>query len=106
MMRGRTALGSRMMPNEETHLLQQPDIGVSAEMWSRYGRLVAKREDKTLTPAELKELKSLTNELEERNVRRIKALVRLAALRNKSLDALMNEPRIRPHSCNDGTRSK
>ena len=67
-------------------------------MWNRYDQLVSKRENETLTGAEFEELKSLTDNLEQQNVRRIHALAKLAALRNKSLDMMMKELQIEPHN--------
>jgi len=85
------------LSRQEADLLRQINLGFTSETWDRYDSLISKREDGTLMPGELQELKGLTDRLEEQNVRRIEALVKLARLRNMSLEALMDELQIKPH---------
>ena len=57
----------------------------------RYEQLRRKCEDKTLTESELAEYQSLLQQLEARNVKRIKALIALAQRRGTTLRGIMAE---------------
>ena len=57
----------------------------------RYWLLRRKREDETLTDAELQELQSLNHEWETRNVKRVEALCALAEHRGTTLRGVMAE---------------
>lgn len=59
-------------------------------------RVRANLEDETLTANEQQELVQITDQLEEANAQRIEALIQLAALRNMTLDAFMDEFGLRP----------
>ncbi|HSZ54142.1 MAG TPA: hypothetical protein VK797_00665 [Tepidisphaeraceae bacterium] len=85
------------LSGKEADLLQQINLGFSSETWDRYDSLISKRENLTLTPPELDELRALTEQLETQNVRRIDALVELARLRDTTLEALMDALQIKPH---------
>ena len=85
------------LSREESELLQQINLGFSGETWDHYDGLILKRENGTITPAELEELKGLTDQLESQNVRRMEALIKLARLRGTSLESLMDELQIKPH---------
>jgi hypothetical protein len=87
---------SATLPLSEATLLKQVNLGLSAQGWQRYHALRTKLQDETLTPTEQQELKQLTDQLEAANVRRIEALIKLAQLRNKTLDTLIDELGIRP----------
>jgi len=80
----------------EEKLLQQINVGLSEETWQRYHQLAAKLEAETLQADEQQELSQITTELENANVRRIDALIKLALLRNTTLDVLIDELVIRP----------
>jgi hypothetical protein len=73
----------------EADLLQQINLGFSAQTWAEYHDLISKRQAETLTPQEHEQLIQLSNYLERQNVVRIRALSQLATLRNQSLDELM-----------------
>jgi hypothetical protein len=73
----------------ESDLLQQINIGFSAETWARYHALIAKRRAETLTPTEHEQLIQLSDRLEKLNVERIQALTHLANLRQQPLSDLM-----------------
>ena len=64
--------------------------------WERYDQLVGKRQAETLTPEELDELISLSDQIEAANVRCVKYLAELARLRNTSVSVLITELGIRP----------
>jgi hypothetical protein len=86
------------LSEDESTLLQEIASGFSNEVWNRFDALTAKRQRGTLTRDELEELTGLSDQLEEQNVRRIETLLRLASLRNTSLEALMDELQIKPHA--------
>ena len=73
----------------EAELLDQMDLGISSETWDRYYALIGKRDEGTLTGEEHAELIGLSDGIEVANARRIGALVELAALRQTSLEELM-----------------
>ena len=62
----------------------------------RYHILREKLETHTMRPDEQQELIGITDQMEEANVRRVKALFKLANLRNTTVDALMDELKVRP----------
>ncbi len=73
----------------EADLLEQINIGFSATIWEQYHTLIAKRHAETLSSGEYNQLIQLSNRLENLNVTRIQALIKLATLRNQSLTELM-----------------
>jgi deferrochelatase/peroxidase EfeB len=76
-------------PPTEADLLQQINIGFSAQTWEQYHTLIAKRHAETLSPEEHDQLIQLSNRLENLNVARVQALIQLANLRNQTLENLM-----------------
>ena len=70
-------------------MLQQINIGFSAQTWEEYHALIAKRHGETLTPEEHKQLIQMSDRLEQLNVARIQALIQLATFRNQPLTDLM-----------------
>ncbi|MEG4286681.1 hypothetical protein QUB68_26465 [Microcoleus sp. A006_D1] len=81
----------------EADLLQQINIGFSAQTWEEYHALIAKRHAETLTPEEHKQLIQMSDRLEQLNVTRIQALIQLATFRNQPLTDLMQTLGINPH---------
>jgi hypothetical protein len=80
----------------EAELLQQINLGLSEITWQQYHQLAQKLQDATLQPDEQKELIKITDQVEQANVRRLKALIQLAQLRNTTLDQLMDDLGLRP----------
>lgn len=80
----------------EADLLQQINIGFSAQTWEQYHTLIAKRHAETLCPEEHEQLIQLSDRLEKLNVDRIQALIQLATLRNQPLTDLMQTLGISP----------
>lgn len=80
----------------EAALLAQINLGLSAQDWRRYYQLREKLEDETLQADEQPELIRITDRIEIANAKRIEALIKLAALRKTTLDALMDEFGLRP----------
>jgi hypothetical protein len=80
----------------ESDLLQQINIGFSAETWTQYHAFIAKRHAETLSPEEHEVLIQLSDRLEKLNADRIQALIQLANLRNQPLSDLMQTLGISP----------
>jgi hypothetical protein len=78
----------RLSP-EESQLLKQINASLSAIDWERYRGLLAKRDNEILTASEQTELIALSDQLEEANVRRMKAVAELARLRKTTVPTLM-----------------
>lgn len=79
---------TRLSP-AESDLLQQINLGLSAEEWELYYALIAKRQAETLTVEEQERLITMSDRIEEANARRIAALMQLAKLRGTSLKTEM-----------------
>ena len=71
-------------------------LDLPTEVWSRFYSLVQKRENHSITDTELAELIELTDSIDLAHARRMEALVELAVLQNKPLEALMDELGIGP----------
>jgi hypothetical protein len=80
----------------ETELLQQINLGLSAQRWEQYHAWVAKRRAETLTPDEQTALITLSDEIEQANAHRIRALIKLAELRGQTLAEVMQALGINP----------
>lgn len=80
----------------EAELLTQINVGLSAQEWRRLYQLREKVESETLRADERSELLLLTDRLENANAQRMDALIKLAALRRTTLDALLDEFGLRP----------
>jgi predicted HicB family RNase H-like nuclease len=79
----RPAASQASLPLSETELLQQINLGLFAEQWKQYHAWIAKRRAETLTPDEQAALIALSDQIEQANARRMKALIELAKLRVK-----------------------
>jgi len=75
----------------EEVLLQQVILGIPPEHWERYYALLKARDESRLTEVEHEELIRLSNEIEERNAKRMPFVFQLAEHRNTSPEALMQE---------------
>ena len=84
------------LPASEAALLQQINLGLPATTWQRYHELARKLADETLQSDEQPALIALTEQIEQANVRRIAALIKLAQIRNTTLDNLIEQLGIRP----------
>ena len=69
---------------------------MSGKEWQRYNDLRARLADATLQPDEQEELIAFSDRIEAANVRRVAALIRLAEMRNTTVDALIDQLAIRP----------
>jgi hypothetical protein len=86
---------ARLSP-EESKLLKKINVSLSAVEWERYRALLSKRDAETLTAQEQAELVALSDEIEEANTRRMKAVAELARLRETSVPALMETLGLSP----------
>ena len=87
-------LESRLTParlsTEQTELLQRINECLSTAEWERYRFLLAQRDAENLNDREQAELISLSDKLEEANVRRMEAVAQLALLRRVTVPELMS----------------
>jgi hypothetical protein len=81
---------------EETKLLLKINHDLPPAARNRMNELIDRRQAGLITPAELEELIRLTDQSEEIGVERLKCLIELAALRNTTLDELMQQLGIKP----------
>lgn len=73
----------------EAALLQQINAGLPGPLRLHYESLVARRDARTLSPAEQEELSRLSDEVEAIEAARVASLAELAVLRGVTLTALM-----------------
>ncbi len=79
---------ANVLPENEAVLFQQINRTLTPAEQKRVDTLIAKRQEETLTEAELAELVMLSDLIEEIQVERLAALIELAAIRDVSLDDL------------------
>jgi hypothetical protein len=80
-----------ILSSEEASLLTQINQGIPSDLHEHYCGLAQKRDAETLTDEEYEELLQISDRIEVLNAQRIEALVKLAALRQISLQQLMGE---------------
>jgi hypothetical protein len=73
----------------EAQLLQQVNLGFSAEWWHHYRSLIADRQAETINSADLAELIAMSEALEMANIKRVEALGEIAQLRNCAIEQVM-----------------
>ncbi len=88
----------RTLPeNKEIRLIKKVNESVLSDAERiRFNELIKKRRNENIGENELEELIALTEKGEELNVRRLKYLVEIANIRNKSLREIMKELEIFP----------
>jgi len=94
-----TVYAQRQTPHlsqKETELLQKINQGIPLTIWQPYKKLVAQRDDESLTDAEYEELMRLSDQIELLQAERIGYLVELAQTRNVPLPQLMDDLGIHP----------
>ena len=82
------AVPTRLSP-EESKLLKKINSSLSAIEWERYRLLLSKRDAESLSEGEQAELIALSDQIEEANARRMKAVAELARLRKTTVPALV-----------------
>jgi hypothetical protein len=79
------------LPSPDAGLLEQINQGFSNTWWERYHELIQMRQESLLNAEEHRELIRLTDQVERREAKRLRALVKLAELRKQPLTNLMKE---------------
>jgi hypothetical protein len=79
------------LPSPDASLLKQINQGFSDAWWEHYHELIRRRQESLLSAAEHRELIRLTDEVERREAKRLRALVKLAELRKQPLASLMKD---------------
>jgi hypothetical protein len=77
------------LPGPDAGLLKQINQGFSDAWWEHYHELIRRRQESLLSAAEHRELIRLTDQVERREAKRLRALVKLAKLRRQPLTRLM-----------------
>ncbi|MBF2050752.1 MAG: STAS/SEC14 domain-containing protein [Elainella sp. C42_A2020_010] len=83
----------------EAEILAKINQCIPQGLQQRFEQLVMKRQQLTITEAELAELIQMTDRIEAFNVERIQALAELAQLRDQSLTEVMQSLGIQPPAC-------
>ncbi len=83
------------LPRAEAELLQKINEGVSPKVRERYDDLHQKMLDEMLTTDEQLELVDLSDQIEFADAQRLQHLIVLAKIRSISVDALMDELKLR-----------
>jgi len=84
------------LTQSEAELLLKINEGLPSAVQQRLDELIAKRRARALTSAEHQELIDLTEQSEKIDADRMQHLLALAALRNMSLDEVMQQLEIHP----------
>jgi hypothetical protein len=80
----------------ESALLKHINLAVTAAEWADYRHLIALRQAETISELEYARLIALGDKIEAANVQRLKYLVKLAQLRQVSLQKVMHDLGIKP----------
>jgi hypothetical protein len=80
----------------EVSLLKQINLAITEAEWAEYKQLTLLRRAETITTIEYNRLIELGDKIEAANVERLKILLKLALLRQVSLDKVMIDLGIRP----------
>ncbi len=86
-----------VLSERESELLLRINQGIPAPTRRRLNELIEKRHSYTIVEDELHELRQLTDQIEKSDAERLKWLIELAALRDVSLDALIQQLGLKPH---------
>ena len=89
---------ANVLPEREALLLEKINQTLTTTDQKRISLLIEKRQAESLTEAELGELINLSDLVEEIQVKRLSALIELAAIRDISLDALKKSINYTPAS--------
>jgi hypothetical protein len=93
-LRGKSA---ETLANKEVRLIKKVnEATLTEEEYQRFYELIEKRRDEIISENERTELLELTDKSEELNVKRLKYLLEIANIRNKSLREVMKELEIFP----------
>lgn len=84
------------LSERETELLMQINQGLPARLQERLNELIDKRQAATISAKELRELKKLTDQVEQFDAARLQPLTELAQLRNVPLRKLIKQLGLKP----------
>ena len=84
------------LSDREAELLMQINLGLPSATQKRLNELIDKRQAATLRAKELRELKKLTDQIEQFDAERLKRLTELAHLRNVPLRKLIKQLGLEP----------
>ncbi len=87
------------LPQPESEPLLKINYSLPTSSRTRFDELIAKRQELTITDAELAELIEITDASEQLNAERIAAIAELAKLRHQTLDQIMQDLGIHPPAC-------
>ncbi len=88
----------KLKRREESLIAKIPKFDLSVEERKIYQQLLRKFRAENITDTEYKQLTDLTDKLEGLNVERLKCLMEIAKIRNKTLREVMKELNIKPKS--------
>jgi hypothetical protein len=96
-------LQQQLRPNlsqaTDSELLAQTNLGLSQRTWEHYHCLIAKRREESLSNSEQAELIAISEQIEQANAQRIKALIVLADRQNVTLEQIMQDLEIESPRC-------
>jgi hypothetical protein len=87
---------TRALPKREAELLFKINRGLPPATQRRLNELIDKRRAETINAKELRELKKLTDQIEESDAKRLELLTELARLRNVPLRKLIKQLGLKP----------
>lgn len=79
------------LSKRETELFREINDSFDEVFWYRYKELRENLEDETMTPTENEEFLKMNEEVEAKNVIRLRSVAELAQLRQMSIPDLMNQ---------------
>lgn len=82
--------------NDEARLLEEINQGPSTAEMERYFALIRKRQEETISDAELGELRAFSKRIEQQAVTRMRSIAKLAKLRGRRVEEVMAELQIEP----------
>ena len=85
------------LSERETELLLAINQGLPIPTRRRLNKLIRKRQSYTITEAELRELRQLTDQIEKSDAERLKNLIELANLRCVPVDDLISQLGLKPY---------
>ncbi len=84
------------LSSHESALLLKINQGIPPAVQQRYDELIDKRDARTLTPEEYRELLDMTDQVELFDAKRMERIMELARLREQPLSVLLEELGISP----------
>jgi hypothetical protein len=79
------------LPERESQLLMKINKAIPTALQNRYGYLLSKNREETISPLEHEELLKTIEKVETKNAERLENLIELSRIRNVSIDVLMRQ---------------